>query len=139
MRLDALLDLDRELFLLVNRVQGAAWDLGFGYGTWLGRWHRASCCCCGSACAAFDRRRFPKNLLLMAFAVGFAACANVGLKELGRAGAAAARPGVRRGARGPRAVRVLPGGLEVAEYPIRDPALERARAHVQADRTAPQE
>lgn len=37
MRLDALLDLDHELFLLVNRVQGALWDLGFGYGTWLGQ------------------------------------------------------------------------------------------------------
>ena len=36
MRLDALLDLDRELFLLVNRVQGDTWDCVFGYGTQLG-------------------------------------------------------------------------------------------------------
>jgi len=119
MRLDALLDLDRELFLLVNRVQGCAWDIGFGYGTYLGEgivvllllW---------LGLQRFDRRRFPKNLLLMAFALGFVACANSGIKDW------VGRP---RPVRDPElavskratSLRALPGGLLVSEYPIRNP------------------
>jgi len=119
MRLDALLDLDHQLFLLVNRVQGAIWDLGFGYGTWLGGgigvmlllWF---------GLRAFDRRRFPKNLLIMASAVGIASCANAGVKDwVGRP-----RPLVDpafAASQEPTSVRVLPGGLPVAEHAIRAP------------------
>jgi len=119
MRLDALLDLDRELFLLVNRVQGAVWDLGFGYGTWLGQGSVVVLLLC-LGLYVFDRRRFPKNVLIMATAVGIASCANSSLKEsVGRprplqAPEFAAPQQVTR-------VRALPGGLPVAEYAIRNP------------------
>ena len=119
MRLDALLDLDRELFLLVNRVQGTAWDIGFGYGTLLGE-GIVVLLLLGLGLRRFDRRRFPKNLLLMAFALGAASCANAGIKDwVGR----------QRPMRDPElavsrratSVRALPGGLEVAEFPILNP------------------
>ena len=123
MRLDALLDLDRELFLLVNRVQGDTWDCVFGYGTqlgegivvvlllWLGLRH-------------FDRRRFPKNLLLMAFALGFASCANAGLKDWVGRPRPLSDPAFAV-ARRPASVRSLPGGLAVAEFPIGNPRWSR--------------
>ncbi|HEY8155368.1 MAG TPA: lipid-A-disaccharide synthase [Myxococcota bacterium] len=119
MRLDALLDLDRALFLLVNRVQGVLWDFGFGYLTWLGQgigvllllW---------IGLRSFDRRRFPKNLLLMATAIGIASCANSGLKDW------VDRPRPLRDpefavARRAASVRELPGGLRVVEYAIGSP------------------
>lgn len=119
MRLDTLLDLDRELFLLVNRVQGGAWDFGFGYGTWLGE---------GSLLLLllwlglrhFDRRRFPKNLLVMAFALSVAALTSVAIKH----GVSRPRPVNDPEfalSQQPVRVRSLPGGLEVAEYTIRNP------------------
>jgi lipid-A-disaccharide synthase len=119
MRLDALLDLDRELFLLVNRVQGAVWDLGFGYGTWLGQGF-VLLLLLWIVLRVFDRRRFPKNLLIMASAMGIASCAGAGVKEW------VGRP---RPLRDPElsaslhatSVRALPGGLRVAEHAIRDP------------------
>ena len=117
MRLDALLDLDHELFLLVNRVQGALWDLGFGYGTWLGGgigvmlllW---------IGLRVFDRRRFPKNLLIMASAAGIASCANAGVKEWVERPRPVVEPVFAASMR-PTSVRVLPGGLRVAEHAIR--------------------
>ena len=123
MRLDALLDLDRELFLLVNRVQGAVWDIGFGYGTWLGA-GAVVLLLLGLGLRAFDRRRFPKNLLIMATAIGIASCTNASLKDW------VGRPRPLRDAefaasRRPSRVHLLPGGLPVAEYAIRDPHWSR--------------
>jgi lipid-A-disaccharide synthase len=86
MRLDALLDLDRELFLLVNRVQGAAWDLGVGHLAWLGA--VAGVLVLGFGLRAFDRRRFPKNLLVMGTAIAVAGCASAILKASGQAAVA---------------------------------------------------
>jgi lipid-A-disaccharide synthase len=123
MRLDALLDLDRELFLLVNRVQGAVWDLGAGYGSWLGG-STGVLLLLGFGLRAFDRRRFPKNLTMMAIAIGIAACANAVLKDwierpppLFDSEFAASPQPLRE--------RVLPGGLPVAEHAIRDPYWSR--------------
>jgi lipid-A-disaccharide synthase len=123
MRLDALLDLDRELFLLVNRIQGAVWDLGMGHGAWLGG-STVVLLLLGFGLRAFDRRRFPKNLLMMASAIAIAACASAVLEHwVGRpsplldSGFAASPQ--------PSRVRVLPGGLELAEHAIRDPHWSR--------------
>ena len=135
MRLDALLDLDRELFLLVNRVQGAVWDLGFGYGTWLGDGRRRA-----AAALARPARVRPPPLSEEPADHGDRDRDRL-LRErrpqgLDRAPAAAARSRVRRlataRARAPAAGRAAGGG-------VRDPrsALERARARRQADRPAP--
>jgi len=119
MPLDALLDLDRELFLLVNRVQGAVWDFGFGYGTWLGQGSVVVLLLCLGLCL-FDRRRFPKNALIMATAVGIASCANSSLKEwVGRPRPVHA-PEFATPQQATR-VRALPGGLLVSEYAIQNP------------------
>jgi lipid-A-disaccharide synthase len=119
MRLDALLDLDREWFLLVNRVQGVGWETGFGYGTWLGE-GLVIVLLLWLGLRRFDRRRFPKNLLVIAFALGFAACTNASVKDFLRR----PRP-VRDRAfeptKHPTQTHALPGGLVVAEYSIRNP------------------
>ena len=125
MRLDALLDLDRELFLLVNRVQGAAWDAGVGYGTWLGG-GASVLLLLGFGLFAFDRRRFPKNLLIMATAIGISSCTNAALKDwIGRPRpladaefAAALRPS---------RTYLLAGGLPVAEQRPRSALGARSR------------
>jgi lipid-A-disaccharide synthase len=116
MPLDALLDLDRELFLLVNRVQGAAWEIGCGYASWILN-GTGVLLLLALGLRAFDRLRFPKNLLIIAAAIGVCSGTNALLKELlGRP-----RPlwdAELAVSQAPARVRALPGGLEVAEYPI---------------------
>jgi len=119
MRLEALLDLDRQWFLLVNRVQGDVWNFLFGWGTGLGS-DVVLVLLLALGLRRFDRRRFPKNFLVMALALAVAALANAQAKSL----IDRPRPLRDRGfeaARSPARVHELPGGLRVAEFPIGSP------------------
>jgi lipid-A-disaccharide synthase len=119
MRLDALLDLDRTLLLLVNRVSGGAWELACGYGSWLGK---------GSVVLLLlavglricDRRRFPKNLIVLAFATSIASWVNTGVKDWIERPRPLRDPAL-AAARRPLDVRTLAGGMRVAEHAIGSP------------------
>lgn len=116
-----LLQLDRELFLLVNRTGGSAWELLVGYGTYLGH---------GLLLGAlllvglrrFDARRFPKNFLLIVLAALLAGLASTGLKQLIDRPRPLADPHFAL-ARRPETTRTLPGGLEVHAFRIGAPEL----------------
>jgi lipid-A-disaccharide synthase len=120
--LDAALRLlDCQLFLLVNRLGGPAWELATAYGTLLGD---------GAVIAVLlllglrlgDPRRFPKNFLLIGLAAALAGLANVGVKQL------VSRPRPLREplfavSREPVAQRWLPGGRSVREFSVGNPEL----------------
>ena len=113
---DPLQQLDARLFLLVNRLDAPAWELVAGYGTQLGN---------GTLLVLllllglrlFDRRRFPKNFLLIGLAMAVAGLASTALKG------ATNRPRPLREPvfelnQEPTPHRVLAGGLPVNEHSL---------------------
>jgi len=123
---EALQQLDAELFLLVNRLDAPAWELVAGYGTQLGN---------GALLAVlllvglrlFDRRRFPKNFLLIGLAMAVAGLASTALKATTNHPRPLRKP-VFELSQEPIRSRVLAGGLPVHEYAVGNPelaALER--------------
>jgi lipid-A-disaccharide synthase len=118
---DALQQLDAELFLLVNRLDAPAWELVAGYGTQLGS---------GALLVLlllvglrlFDRRRFPKNFLLIGLAMAVAGLASTALKAANSRPRPLSEP-VFELNQEPTRSRVLAGGLPVYEYAVGSPKL----------------
>jgi lipid-A-disaccharide synthase len=118
---DALQQLDAELFLLVNRLDAPAWEVAAGYGTQLGN---------GALLALllllglrlFDRRRFPKNFLLLGLAMAVAGLASTALKTATDHPRPLRNP-VFELSQEPTRSRVLAGGLPVYEYAVGNPEL----------------
>jgi hypothetical protein len=121
MRLDALLDLDRELFLLVNGVQGAAWDSSSATARGSGKAAVLIVCLRTFDAAAFRRTSADGDR------GGIASCANAGSRN----GSGAPTPG--RSNSPPR--RPRPRARCRADCGARDPRPRwAARARRQADR-----
>jgi lipid-A-disaccharide synthase len=116
---DALQQLDAGLFLLVNRIDAPAWELAMGHGTHLGN---------GALLALllfvglrlFDRRRFPKNFLLIGLAMAVAGLASTALKASGNRHRPLREPAFELSQQ-PSEHRLLPGGLAVREYTVGNP------------------
>ena len=77
---EALFLLDGQLFLAVNRIDSRAWELAMGWGTELGHGLVLSVLLLAGL-RIFDRRRFPKNLLVLGAAVLLAGLAVTALKQ----------------------------------------------------------
>jgi lipid-A-disaccharide synthase len=114
--IDALSQLDCELFLWVNRVSGPAWELAMGYGTWLGH-GLAVALLLALGLRRFDPRRFPKNALLIGLATACAGLASAAAKQSWSRPRPLAEPRFELSAK-PVAVRELPGGLDVQEWQV---------------------
>jgi lipid-A-disaccharide synthase len=118
---EALLALDRELFLVVNRIGLPGWDLVMGYGTELGDGLILGLLLLAGL-RTLDPRRFPKNFLLIVLAMALAGLLSNALKSaIDRprplADRAFALP--RKPAQGWE----LPGGIPVRAYRVGNPEL----------------
>jgi lipid-A-disaccharide synthase len=116
--------IDGQLFLAVNRIDSPAWELVMGWGTDLGH-GLVLVLLLLAGLRLFDRRRFPKNFLVIGSAALLAGLAVTAIKQtvprnrpLKSALLAIANPS-ESGA----TFRELPGGLRVAVWPVGNPAL----------------
>jgi lipid-A-disaccharide synthase len=119
--IDALSQLDCELFLWVNRLSGPAWELGMGYGTWLGH-GLAIAVLLALGLRRFDPRRFPKNAVLIGLATACAGAGSAAVKQTWSRPRPLAEPRFELSTQ-PVATRALPGGLEVQEWAVGNPSL----------------
>jgi lipid-A-disaccharide synthase len=120
----ALARLDADLFLRVNRLGGPLWELLAGYGTWLGH-GVAIALALAAGLRVWDRRRFPKNFLLIALAMVVAGLANTAVKTALERPRPLADPLFRLTPEPLRAGE-LAFGLRVVEYGVGDAQLAAA-------------
>jgi lipid-A-disaccharide synthase len=121
---EALFLLEGQLFLAVNRIDSRAWELAMAWGTELGHGLVLSVLLLAGL-RIFDRRRFPKNLLVLGAAVLLAGLAVTALKQTVprlrplKSPVFAVANASERGA----VWRELPGGRRVGSWPVGDPAM----------------
>ncbi len=115
-----LLQIDRIAFCAVNQVDSAAWNHIFGYGTYLGQ-GLVLTVILFFALLLFDRKRFPKNFVIVGLAMALAGTINAGIKEIVERPRPLADEHFNVDADTMRETR-LAGGMRVSYYLCDDPA-----------------